>query len=300
MYRDRMYRKGAILAVTGILLLSFDVPLIRLISADGWTVIVWRGALTALSFALFAALHPGMRGRFFRLSNFGTLLAGLLFSGSTIAFVLSAKLIPVSSVLTVAATIPLGAALLSRIFLGERLDAALILALVGASFGAVLVARGDWAAGDPAGYGVSVLIVLGVGGYLTALRSRLKPYAPQALAFSGLIAAAFGLAAGGVPSVIPADIPYLLALGMVVVPVSVALLSAATRYISASDVGMIMVLELVFGVFWAWVFLGEEMAPVTAAGVAIVFLVLVLRARIAARKSRPAAADMTAEAGQAD
>ncbi|WP_420403943.1 DMT family transporter [Nisaea sp.] len=294
-----MYRKGAILAVTGILLLSFDVPLIRLISAESWTVIVWRGGLTAIAFSLFAALHPRMRARFFRVPSPGTLLTGLLFSGSTVAFVLAAKLIPVSSVLTVVATIPLGAALLSRIFLGERLDLSLVLALLGASFGAALVARGDWTAGDPVGYGVSLLIVLCVGGYLTALRSSLKPYAPQALALSGLFAAIVGLAVGGLPHVPADDIPYLLLLGLVVVPVSVALLSASARYISASDVGMIMVLELVFGVFWAWLFLGEVMARVTAVGVTVVFLVLMLRARVASRKS-PQSAEEIARARPAD
>ncbi|WP_193187276.1 DMT family transporter [Nisaea sediminum] len=295
-----MYHKGALLAVAGILLLSFDVPLIRMISADSWTVIVWRGGLTAISFSLFAALHPRMRERFFRVPSAGTLLTGLLFSGSTVAFVLAAKLIPVSSVLTFVATIPLGAALLSRVFLGERLDTSLIFALIGASFGAALVARGDWAAGDPLGYGVSVLIVLCVGGYLTALRSRLKPYAPQALALSGLFASVVGLAVGGMPAVVAADIPYLLTLGLVVVPVSVALLSASTRYISASDVGMIMVLELVFGVFWAWLFLGEEMARVTAVGVTIVFLVLMLRARIASRKSEQIPEEIVVRAERAD
>lgn len=295
-----MYRKGAILAVTGILLLSFDVPLIRLISADSWTVMFWRGLLMAIAFALFAAFHPRMRERFFRLPSPGTVFTGLVFAGSTVAFVLAAKLIPVSSVLTVVATIPLGAALLSRVFLGERLDGSLLLALAGASAGAGLVARGDWSAGDPLGYIVSLFVVLCVGGYLTALRSKLAPYAPQALALSGLFAAGIGAAVGGVPSLSAEDAPFMLALGLIVVPVSVALLSASTRYISASDVGMIMVLELVFGVFWAWLLLGEEMARVTAIGVAIVFLVLLLRARSAARRARLEAAETPAPATQTD
>lgn len=284
-----MYRKGATLAITGIVLLSFDVPLIRLISADSWTVIVWRGLLMAFALALFAALRPQMRERFFKAPSRGTLLAAGLFGGSTVSFVVAAKLIPVSSVLTVVATIPLGAALLSRIFLGERLGLSLVLALCGASFGAALVARGDWSSGDPLGYGISLLIVLFVGGYLTALRSTLAPYAPQALALSGLFAAAVAGAVGGVPFLPVADIPFMALLGLIVVPVSVALLSASAKYISAADIGMIMVLELVFGVLWAWLLLGEEMPHVTLVGVIIVFAVLMLRAWIASR-AMPSAA----------
>lgn len=284
-----MYRKGAMLSVAGVLILSFDAPLIRLISVEGWTVVVWRSLLMTVAFALYALIDGPYRKRLFSLPGAGTLLAALLFGISSVSFVLAAKLIPVSSVLTIVATIPLAAALLSRIFLGERLQASLFLSIAAAVLGSALVVRGDWHLGDPAGYLFAAAIVFTVGGYLTVLRSPLKPHAPQALALSGLFAAGVGAVGGGLPYAPAADIPYLTALGLIVVPIAVALLSAGTRYISAADVGMIMVLELVFGVLWAWLFLGEGMTAVTMAGVVVVLSALVFRARVASRRpAKPA------------
>ena len=289
-----MYRKGASLAVTGVVILSFDAPLIRLISVEGWTVVAWRGFLMAVAVAVFSLLRPKLRKKVFALPGRGTWLAAMLFACTTVCFVLAAKLIPVSSVLTIVATVPISAAVLSRIFLGERLQPSLFVAAAGAILGASLVVRGDWTAGEPLGYAIAFLIVLLLGGYLTTLRSGLDPYAPQALALAGLAASAVGLIVGGIPYLPAVDVPYVGALGLVVVPVAFALIAAGAKYISAADVGMILVLELVFGVLWAWLFLGETLSGTTGMGVVLVLASLLVRARYASRRSRPLAVPVAA------
>ncbi|MDP6855542.1 MAG: hypothetical protein QF598_08545, partial [Arenicellales bacterium] len=41
--------KGVVLVFLGVVLLSPDALLLRLISADHWTLLFWRGALSAIS-----------------------------------------------------------------------------------------------------------------------------------------------------------------------------------------------------------------------------------------------------------
>jgi drug/metabolite transporter (DMT)-like permease len=280
-----MYRKGALLSITGVLFMSFDAPLVRLITAESWAVVMWRGILMALAFALFGAARPTFRGKFFSVPSLGTFVAAGLFAASTILFVQTAKSLPVSSVLTILAMTPLAAALLSRIFLGEKLSISMLTSASIAAVGVALVVRGDWRIGALLGYVTGIMTVIAFGGYLTTLRSPLQPYAPQALAIAGTVAAVAAIMAGGALQTTVLDFGYLILLGLIVLPFSFVLLSLGTRYISAADVSLIMLLELILGVLWAWLFLNEQPAPSTILGIVVVLAALGLRATCAARSA---------------
>ncbi|MBR02556.1 MAG: EamA family transporter, partial [Acidiferrobacteraceae bacterium] len=49
MDHEESHLKGVALVLLGVVLLSPDALLLRLISADHWTLLFWRGTLSALS-----------------------------------------------------------------------------------------------------------------------------------------------------------------------------------------------------------------------------------------------------------
>ncbi len=263
--------RDAALAVLGVLLLSSDSLFLRLISADTLTVSFWRGLLSAVAYLVLCLVLPGRRNarRLLRPSG-PTLLAGLIFAGSSIFFVGAIQHAPVANVLLILATAPLTTALISGLALGERVGRPTWLALAGALLGVGVVATGGLAGGSIAGHGFAVAVTVCLGTYFTILRSGRVDSALHALVFSGLFCAAASFVLSSSLAVPSASVPYLVALCLVVVPVAFALISMGPRTLPASEVALVMLLETIFGPLWVWIGVGEVPSTSAFAGGAII------------------------------
>src|SRR3546814_1616435 len=83
-----------------------------------------------------------------------------------------------------------------------------------------------------------------------------------AMALTGLLTAAVALPAALLLEDGPllysgARLGYALIMGLLVVPVSFALITVGPRYLPAAEVGLITLLETVLGPFWVWLVLAE-------------------------------------------
>jgi drug/metabolite transporter (DMT)-like permease len=112
--------KGIAVSTAGVIAISPDSLLIRLIGADVWTLSLWRGLLLALTLAVvqllrhragIVACYVGMGRR--------DLLAGVLSEIGTICFVSAITYTTVANVLILLGATPLVTALMGRAFLGE-------------------------------------------------------------------------------------------------------------------------------------------------------------------------------------
>ncbi|MEE8506190.1 MAG: hypothetical protein V3S40_08225, partial [Kiloniellales bacterium] len=81
--------KGLLITGAGVLLLTPDTLLVRLIAIDPWTMIFWRGALVMLGLVAYLAWADGRRalGRF-RTDGGSTLVVALIFTVSAVLFIL--------------------------------------------------------------------------------------------------------------------------------------------------------------------------------------------------------------------
>ena len=114
--------KGLLIAVVGVLWLSPDALLVRLVVADPWTTAFWRCLLVA---GTFSVIVVATRGRdtlsAFRGIGVTGLLMALFFGGGNILFAMSVKHTNIANTLVILCGTPLVAALFSRFFLGERI-----------------------------------------------------------------------------------------------------------------------------------------------------------------------------------
>src|SRR3546814_9023426 len=137
------HQKGLLLTTLGVLMLTPDSLLVRLIDAEPFGLLVWRGLLQALGIVAILALlhrsgpHPSVGAAFRAVGRPGLLLAAV-FSGSTLFFILALSLTTVADVLVIIAAAPLTAAVFGWIFLGEgvplRTWVAIALTLAGIAF----------------------------------------------------------------------------------------------------------------------------------------------------------------------
>ncbi|MCE8018058.1 DMT family transporter [Halomonas sp. MCCC 1A17488] len=268
-------QQGLLLTGGGALIISPDALLIKLIGLPDSEILLWRGLLTALGFILLMlARHgAGTLAAYRRCGGTGIGVA-LLFSFSTFGFVLGNQYTKGGNVLMILAGAPLIAALLSRLFLGERLPRRTWLAIWLCLLGTSLIVLDDTGAGSWIGNGFALLAATALAANFTLCRTRPGVDMSPMLTLSGLIVAAvaalFGLAGGGI-ALPPADSLLLLVLlCLVLLPLGFTLIQRGPLYLPAAEVGLLMLLEVVVGTLWVWWILGERPAPVALIGGALV------------------------------
>ncbi|WP_306153090.1 DMT family transporter [Roseovarius sp. MMSF_3281] len=255
---------GLALAGIGTLVLTPDSLFMRLSQMDGFQMTAWRGLLMgAVMIGLWAILSRDRGGEFRQLfTRAGALIVICQFFNSLL-FCLGIAMAPVAVVLFGLATVPVWAALLARLMLGEatRLATWITIAAVMTGIGiAVLGGEGEGvelnlAALAGAGLGLGVAFVLALN--FVVIRSAPQLPIMLVIGAGALLAGGFGLAVTGGERMGDGHVWAMATTGIVVLPVSFFLLSLASRYTHASNVSLLMLLETVLGPLWVWLGVGE-------------------------------------------
>lgn len=262
--------KGIALSFLGGLLLSFDVPLLKLSGADTWTIIYVRGTMLFTALFLFWAFTNRFHENQTRFINgkIGYLIAGLV-AVANVMFVASISLTSVANVVFILAFNPMFAGLLGWLFLKERLTAATWIAITCSLSGVLLIVAdglqvGTWQ-GDLLALGVAVIM----SASLTIIR-----YSGTNQSFSagaGHLMSAIFAAPFAVPgSLTAAGWGWISINGLLVTPAATALLMIGPRYVAAAIVAMFFLLETVLTPIWMWAIFSEVPSTLSLVGGAIV------------------------------
>lgn len=279
--------RGIAIAVAGILVLSPDSLLVRLVRADGWTLLFWRGALLAGSLGTFLLLrYRGQLPRALRGIGRAGFVAGTIAGVGTVSFVFALLHTTVANTLIIIGLSPLVAALLGRIFLGEPVYRHTWIAIPCALVGVALAASASVEGGNALGDLLAALTACCVAANLTALRAAGSADMTPAVGWSGVVAMLIAAPLAAPLSVAGDDVLTLGALGLIVLPVSFALIALAPRYLPAHEVSLILLLEMAIGPYWVWLALGEQPGPRAAVGGAIVLATLVGHSIAGVRRDR--------------
>ena len=277
--------KGLLLTFAGILALSPDSLLVRLISADPWTLLFWRGLLLFAALALPLVLRRHTLLTPFRIPGRAGLLASPLLAGSTLCFVQALTHTTVANTLIIIGAGPLIAALLGRLFLGESVRPRTYLAIAAALAGIWITVSGELESGRWVGNLCAAGTALFSAGYFVVLRGARSANMTPAVALGGLLAATAAWPLAHPLSVSAADLAYLFLLGLAVLPISFYLISLGPRYLPAPEVNLIMLLEIVLGPYWVWLCIGEVPEARAFAGGAVVLATLTLHSIASLRNS---------------
>ncbi|MFT5086445.1 MAG: drug/metabolite transporter (DMT)-like permease [Candidatus Latescibacterota bacterium] len=271
------HTKGLIVSLAGIVVLSPDSLLVRLINTDPWTLLFWRGLLMAIgvSIGLIANYRHHVLKAFFHIGRSG-LLASALMGIGTILFVQALSRTSVANVFIIIGIGPLFAALLGRAFLKETVHLRTWLAIGGALIGIWIAVVDDGQSGRLVGDLCAAAAALCHAGYLTLLRSAQDvDMTPTVVVGGAFVAVAVWVPAAPL-SLTPEDAAYSLLLGLFILPVSLALIAIGPRYLPAPEVNLVMLLEMVLGPYWVWLVLDEEPGQRAVVGGVIVLTVLLL------------------------
>ena len=279
-------KRGVLLAALGVLLLTPDSLLIRLIQAETSTLLFWRGLFQCLAvFLLLSVRSRGkVRSRLRAMGRAGWGVAVLMACGNGL-FILSIRLTAVSNTLLIVSSAPLLGAIFTRIFLREAVPPRTWIAALAGLVGVGIIFSGSIGAddahrlGDLFAFGVAVIS----GGTFVLIRSVRDVSVAPAVGLAGGLVALLALPWVQVFRVIPLDLLWLLLLGVVIMPISFGLIVQAPRYIPAPEVSLIMLFETLLGPFWVWLVFSEAPPPATWAGGALLLTTVALHSILALR-----------------
>ena len=274
------------LALGGVLALSPDALIIRLVDESPSTVLFWRGLFSSMSLLVIVTVmfRGNLRRAFLSILPLGALVAGL-HAASNVAFVVAVSHTTAANVLVIFGAVPLFAAVLSRAFLGEPVPPRTWFAIASVIGGVALIFTGTRPHAAFLGDAVALFGSVASAAAITCVRrAKAVNMVPAAVLAAAGVVILSGLLGATVPH--GGDLALLGLHGAVLVAAAAALLTTALRYLPAPEVSLISRGELVLGPLWLWVVVDEVPAPTTIVSGVIIATTLTLHTLLNLRADR--------------
>lgn len=270
--------KGILITTLGVIILSPDALLIRLLEVDTWTAVMWRGIAFAIGiFILMLLMYRQNTAKQFKKIGRAGLLIGVIFGISSFFFTSSVQNTSISNTLVIISTSPAFASLFSWLFLKEKVHLRTWIAMIVIFAAIILIVSKSLGSGSLLGdlFALGTSIFMAISFTLTRLHKEVNMV--PAMVISGIVAAIGGaimLSQTTKVYALPETSIIYLILGGIVVTIAFALITLGPRYISAPEVSLIMPLETVMGSYFGWLFLSEKPSTMTMIGGFVILLTL--------------------------
>ena len=255
-------------------------------------VLFWRGLMMAIGFAAVAWLSRGPRpaGPILRCDR-PALVAGLLLGAANVAFVISITSTDVANTFVIAATSPLIAAFLSRLFLREVVARRTVVASVLCIAGLALIFLDSVSTANLRGDVVALAYAVLIAGSVTAIRVADPRDMPKAFSLGSACSAVVAL-----PFIVPwdvvvRDVLLLTLTGALFLPAAFMAVARATEVLPSPVVALVLLLETLIAPLLVWLWIGEQ--PTDTVLLAGVYLLAVLVGHSVAAKGREDRSEIT-------
>ena len=263
-------------------------------AARSFEVTFWRSAFTVGALSI---LLPALRGRealtrSFREGGRTLWISGLCWSVMFTAFMVALMMTTVANVLVTLAIAPLLTALVARFFLGHRLATRTWVAIVVAGIGiAWMYAREVSGAGAQHVLGTAVALAVPMAAAVNWTVIQHNRSAADIDLLPAVLIGAVISAALTLPLALPLtasanDLGLLALLGVVQLSIPCLMAVSVARHLSAPEASLLALLEVVFGVAWAWLGANEAPAVHVLGGGALVLIALASNEAIALRQTK--------------
>lgn len=257
---------------------------------DGWTIVFWRCLFAGLFLLAFMLIRDRLEGtlRLFRAMGWPGFFIAVGFALVSTFFVLAVSMTPVANVVLFMASIPLFAALLARVFLGEPITAITWGAIAAVILGvAIMVSASIGEGGSVLGLMLAAAIPA-IFACMTVITRRFPGIRMTPAACGGsFIASAIAATQAGAFAVGGQDLALLFCFGALNLGLGMALYVTGARMIPSALAALLGTAEMILAPVWMVILHDEIPSGRTIIGGALVmaalFTYLISHARQASR-----------------
>ena len=279
--------KGSLLAFIGVMFITPDSLFIRLSNLDTWGLLFYRGAIpfivVLIGLVLFyrsnffiALLKIGYPGVFYVIS----------FSICNITFIVSIQNTNVANTLIMVAMAPMLSAILASIFLKEPTKKETWIAIFITFFSVTFIFYDSIKLGNIIGDIFGFITALGL-----AINANLARFAkdrdlvPSAV-IGKLVVAIFAFFFVDNIDLLGKDLIIVPLMCIMCVAIPFVLVTIAPRFISAPEVNLFFLLEVILGPIWVWLIIQEQPSLQTIIGGLIIIITIAVHSFIALKKTQ--------------
>ena len=280
-------QKGSFLAFVGVIFITPDSLLIRLSNIDTWSLLFYRGAIpfvvVLLGLILFykknffnALFKIGLTGIFYVIS----------FSICNITFIISIQNTNVANTLIMVAMAPMLSAILASIFLKEPTNKETWVAIFVTFFSVTFIFYDSIQIGNIIGdlFGFVTALGLAVNANLARF-AKDRDLVPSAV-IGKLVVAIFAVFFAENFNLVATDKIIVPLMCIMCVAIPFVLVTIAPRYISAPEVNLFFLLEVILGPIWVWLIIKEQPSIHTIFGGMIIIITIALHSFLALKKTQ--------------
>ena len=279
--------KGSLLAFIGVLFITPDSLFIRLSNLETWGLLFYRGLIPF--FVVLIGLLFFYRTKFFdALFNIGYvgIFYVISFSVCNITFIISIQNTNVANTLIMVAMAPMLSAVLATIFLKERTNIKTWIAIFITFFSVAFIFYDSLKLGNILGDIFGFITALGL-----AINANLARYAkdrdlvPSAV-LGKLCVAIFAFFFVENFELVESDLIIVPAMCIMCVAIPFVLVTIAPRFISAPEVNLFFLLEVIIGPIWVWLIINEKPSIETIIGGFVILVTIATHSYAALKKTQ--------------
>ena len=279
-------KKGSLLAFIGVLFITPDSLLIRLSEIETWGLLFYRGFIPFIAVLLGLILF--YRSNFFKaLFNIGYtgIFYAVSFSVCNVTFIISIQNTNVANTLIMVAMAPMLSAFLGTFFLKEIPDKKTWFAIIITFLSVTYIFYDSVKLGNIIGDIFGFITALGL-----AINANLARYAKDrdlvpAAVIGKLGTAAFAFIFVKNFSLINTDIIIVPLMCIMCVAIPFVLVTIAPRFITAAEVNLFFLLEVIVGPIWVWMVISEKPSLETILGGIVIIITIGLHSFLAIKKT---------------
>lgn len=290
--RSPAHHRAILFMLVGAVCWSTGGILVRQLSiANAWEIVFWRSLFMALFVAgVLGVMHGRRMPRAVVAAGWPGLVSGLFLAGTFFFFIGSLTRTTVANTFVLMSVSPFLAAIAGRLVLREEVPARTWAAMTVAFAGMVVMFADSLDAGRLAGN----LMALGVSCCFAAQVTVLRKFhasvdmLPQVM-IAGLISLVVALVLSPPFAASGRDLAVLALMGCVQLGTGCLLVTAASKHLSATEIGLLALLEPIIGPLWVWALMGERPDAATLTGGVIVLTAVIANEAFAAWRGARAA-----------
>ena len=279
--------KGSLLAFIGVLFITPDSLLIRLSNLETWGLLFYRGLIPF--FVVLIGLLFFYRTKFFdALFNIGYvgIFYVISFSMCNITFIISIQNTNVANTLIMVAMAPMLSAVLATVFLKEKTNIKTWIAIFITFFSVAFIFYDSLKLGNILGDIFGFITALGL-----AINANLARYAkdrdlvPSAV-LGKLCVAIFAFFFVENFELVETDLVIVPIMCIMCVAIPFVLVTIAPRFISAPEVNLFFLLEVIIGPIWVWLIINEKPSIETIIGGFVILVTIATHSYAALKKTQ--------------
>jgi drug/metabolite transporter (DMT)-like permease len=268
--------KGILITALGVFIMSLESLFIKLTSISPFTFSFYLGIFMFISMLLLLVIKQrDIIREITKTSLYIFLLCGILMGSANIFFIWAIKSTTAANVVLIIGTGALFTSFFSYLFYKEKIRINVLIASFFMILGLLIIFNDKVGLGSLKG---NVLALLCTMTFSLSFVLMSKYTRINRIALTGMTGISLAIIAYFASDTITIDLYNLsvvAVMGLIITPYSRVLIFSGTKFINASEVSLLMIIETVMGPIWVWMVLKEVPSTYTFIGGGIILLTLI-------------------------